>query len=310
MQHGRPEETLRHQRAAIALRKGLVEEFPGQLSYRVDLARSLSNLGAVLYRHGRAAEALESTREANTIQRTLVGEHPDDPQLRSTLALSTRGMAINLNALGRWQESRPLYAESVEIMSRIVAENPAVTEFRRVLATGAAEFGQFLIDHGALDDGLSALAKAREQSEAVRRVNPNDVYNVNTLASIFRGIGKARAVQGQTAEALVSLRQAIATSERIADEDNLMAYDLACGLALCAEVAGRVPPAPGADPMASSRRYADEAMKVLSRAVERGFGEVDWIERDPELRSLRSRPDFQALLLSLRRKPGVAPPAP
>ena len=128
---GSPEESLRHQRAAIDLRKRLAEEFPDQLSYRVDLALSLSNLAQSLSCNGQPTEAFDSVRRANAIQRTLVKEHPEDPQLRHTLALSTRGMATILKTLGRWQESRPLFVESVEIMSRIVAENPAVTEFRQ-----------------------------------------------------------------------------------------------------------------------------------------------------------------------------------
>ncbi len=114
-------------------------------------------------------------------------------------------------------------------MTRVVAENPAVTEFRQVLATGASEYGQQLIDHDEGDDGLFALARAREQAEAVRRADPNNLSNINALASILRGIGKARAKQGKTAEALDSLRQAVAVSERIAGEDNLSTYDLAWG---------------------------------------------------------------------------------
>ena len=44
MKKGSPEEVLGHQRAAIELRKGLAAEFPRQLSHRVDLCLSLSNL--------------------------------------------------------------------------------------------------------------------------------------------------------------------------------------------------------------------------------------------------------------------------
>ena len=46
MQNGRLQEALRRQRAAIDLRQGLAEEFPKQLSYRIDLSLSLSNLGS------------------------------------------------------------------------------------------------------------------------------------------------------------------------------------------------------------------------------------------------------------------------
>ena len=134
------------------------------MSHRVDLALSLSNLGAILMRQGKNTEALESVRGANSIQRALVEEHPEDPRLRSTLALSTVGMAVSLNSIGRWKESRPLYIESVEIMNRVVAENPAVTEFRAILASLASQSGQYLIDHDEVDAGLSALAKARDQA--------------------------------------------------------------------------------------------------------------------------------------------------
>jgi tetratricopeptide (TPR) repeat protein len=298
---------LLHQQAAIDLRKSLAEEFPKQLSYRIDLSLSLSNLGNVLTRMGQNTKGYDSVREANAIQKSLVHEHPEDPQLQSTLALSTRGMAILLNTLGRWNESRPLYVESVEILGRIVAENPAVTEFRWTLASGACQLGQFLIDHDEIDAGLHALAKAREQAETVRRTNPNDVRNLNTLASVHRGIGKTLAKQGKTAEALKSLREAIVLGERIAADDNLFTYDLACGLALYGEVVSQDRSALDKDSNKNSQHYSDRAMEVLRQAVDRGWREAEWTERDPELRSLRARADFQALLKTMRQTSKPSP---
>jgi serine/threonine protein kinase/tetratricopeptide (TPR) repeat protein len=304
---GSQESALRHLRTAIHLRESIVEEFPKQLSYRIDLALSLSNLGYLLLRNGQPAEALNSVRGANAIQRILVKEHPEDPQLRCTLALSTRGLASTLKTLGRWRESKPLFLESVEIMDRVVAENPAVTEFRRVLATSATELAENLIDHDEIDAGVSALAKARDQAATVQRTNPNDFRNLNALASIHRGIGKTRAKQGKITDALESLRQAISIGERIAIEDGLFTYDLACGLALYGEVVGRVQPGPGEDSNGSSRLYSNKSMKVLQQAIDRGFREADWIERDPDLRSLHSRADFQTLIKTLRQKPQTPP---
>ncbi len=292
---------LLHQHAAIDLRKNLAEEFPEQFSYRVDLALSLNNLGFMLKRKGLIPEAFDAVREANTIQRVLVEERPDDPQLRHTLSLSTRGMSSLQNVLGLWKECRQLAVESVDIMDRVIAENPAVTEFRRVQATAAAEFGQLLIDHEEIDAGLLALAKARDQAETVRGTNPNDVKNLNTLASIHRGIGKTLAKQGKAVEALRSLHEAIVLGERIAPDDNLFTYDLACGLALYGEVVGQDRSAPDKDSNQNSEYYSNKAMEVLRQAVDRGWREAEWTERDPELRSLHSRADFQALLKTLRQ---------
>ena len=268
--------------------------------------------GAELEQPGRDPDAQRTSRRGIRF-RPRGQRDPAEPGRRSTpktRSCVTRwlsalgGWPVILNTLGRWKESRPLYVESVEIMDRIVAENPAVTEFRRVLATGASELGQYLIDHDEIDAGLNALAKARDQAETVRRTNPNDVRNLNSLASIHRGIGKTRAKQGKTADALDSLRQAIAIGERIAAEDNLFTYDLACGLALYGEVVGRDPARPGSGlEREFIAHYSDKAMTVLQQAVDRGWREADWIERDPELRSLHSRADFQALIKTLRQKP-------
>jgi tetratricopeptide (TPR) repeat protein len=219
-------------------------------------------------------------------------------------------MAILLDRLDRWDESRPLYVESVDIMSQLVAENPAVTEFRWVLASGASQLAQALIDHDEIDTGLKALATARDQAETVRRTNPNDVRNLNSLASIHRGIGKTLAKQGKTAEAVRSLREAIVLGERIAANDNLYTYDLACGLALCGEVVGQDRSTPENESNKNSQHYLDKAMEVLQQAVDRGWREAETTERDPELRSLRPRADFQALLKTMRQTSKPSPAGP
>ena len=308
LNRGNLEEAIRHQRVAIELRKGLAQELPTRLSYQIDLALSFSNLGFIHMRGGQLTEAFDSVRRANEIQRTLVVQHPDDPRLRHTLALSTHGMASILNTLGRWKESRPLSVEAVEIMSSVVSENPAVTDFRRALATSAAELGQSLIDHDETEAGLVAFAKARDQSETVRKTNPDDVRNINTLASIHRGVGKIQGKQGKTANALASFHEAIVLGESIAAQDNLFTYDLACGLALYGETIARDQLVPDKESNKTPQFYFDRSMKVLLLAVDRGWRQADWTERDPELRSLRSRPDFQALL-KMMREPSRASPA-
>jgi hypothetical protein len=41
------------------------------------------------------------------------------------------------------------------------------------------------------------------------------------------------------------------------------------------------------------------AMDALRRAMAAGYRDVQWMRRDPDLDPLRSRPEFQALLLDL-----------
>ena len=57
-------------------------------------------------------------------------------------------------------------------------------------------------------------------------------------------------------------------------------YNLACSLAL-------------------SKRRGD-ALAELKRAVQLGYGDADWMRRDPDLANLRNHPEFVALLSRLR----------
>jgi serine/threonine-protein kinase len=47
------------------------------------------------------------------------------------------------------------------------------------------------------------------------------------------------------------------------------------------------------------RTAAEQAMQWLYRAVARGYRNVALMQRDPDLDPLRSRPDFQLLMMDL-----------
>ena len=151
------------------------------------------------------------------------------------------------------------------------------------------------------------MNRAREQAETVRRSLPDDVTNLITLASVHRGIGKALGKQGKPAAGLDSLKRAAAIGEGIARKDSLAAYDLACTLALCGEMAAALPASDDDGGPESAGRYAERAVAVLRQAIAAGWKDVDWMERDPELRSLRDRDDFREVIRSLRQSTAPSP---
>jgi len=73
-------------------------------------------------------------------------------------------------------------------------------------------------------------------------------------------------------------------------------YNLAECHALLGGAAG--PPGSGLT-AAEGAAELDRAMVVLRRAVAAGYRNLTWIRRDLDLKSLRARPDFQALTLDL-----------
>ncbi len=308
MSGGSPGEAVRHLEAAIDLRSALADEFPDEFVHRVNLVRSMNNLAEMEYRAGRTTEALTIARRTNDIQRLLIASHPDDAPLRRSLSLTLQGIGAMLEILGRWDESRASFAESSEINDRLVAENPSFTDYRRLRATGHSGFGQALVDHDEFDAALKLFARAREDAEIVRKAEPGNDLNANSLASIHRGMGKALTRQGHHAEALGSLRQAIAISERLSGGDSIYTYDLACAISLASGAAGQIRAGtPGYD-RDEAERLAVRAIATLRRSVEQGWKNVDWIERDPDLVALRSRPDFQEAIRSFRGAAGPTAP--
>ena len=51
---------------------------------------------------------------------------------------------------------------------------------------------------------------------------------------------------------------------------------------------------------AEGRVEAERAVAGVRRALDAGYSEVNWVRRgDPDLKPIRSRPDFQLLVLDL-----------
>jgi serine/threonine-protein kinase len=88
----------------------------------------------------------------------------------------------------------------------------------------------------------------------------------------------------------------MAIYERLSILEPIDCYNLACGNATLAGIAAL--PRSGMT-AAEGRAAAEQAMQWLHRAVARGYRNVALMQRDPDLDPLRSRPDFQLLMMDL-----------
>jgi hypothetical protein len=101
---------------------------------------------------------------------------------------------------------------------------------------------------------------------------------------------------GHEAEAVHALRQAIAIMERLPRPTRTSLYDLARYHALLSGVLDR----PGSGSSAAEGRVsADRAMRRLREAVAAGYGDLHHMRNDQHLDPLRSRLDFQLLMMDL-----------
>src|SRR5262249_20735003 len=77
-------------------------------------------------------------------------------------------------------------------------------------------------------------------------------------------------------------------------------------LARCVALAGKDEALPEARRKELARRYGDQALDLLKKAIARGYKDAAYLRQSPDLEPLRSREDFKKLLSDLesRTKPG------
>ena len=101
---------------------------------------------------------------------------------------------------------------------------------------------------------------------------------------------------GRPAEAVSAFREAIAILEGLASPTSGDLYDLACTQSLLSGVASD---AGSGLTAADGQAEADKAMKSLRRAVAAGWQRAGHMRADTDLDPIRSRPDFQLLMMDL-----------
>jgi serine/threonine-protein kinase len=123
------------------------------------------------------------------------------------------------------------------------------------------------------------------------------------MDSYRSGLGKAYQVLAEVQRKAGRPADAAATAlERVKlwPGNSTELYNGACDLAQCAPLVGRGPQATAAD-QAQSRRYADQAMDLLRRAIWAGFTDANHIKADPDLDALHGRADYKDLVHRLER---------
>jgi serine/threonine-protein kinase len=158
----------------------------------------------------------------------------------------------------------------------------AVAECHDVLASALARTGQ-------RDEALRSLTRARATLQRLVDDYPDFVAYRSDLAENYLWTGTVYQDEGRSAEALRELSNARALLERISLGSGNR-YNLARTESRL--VALTTPGERGAQ--------ADRAMEALRRAVAGGYRSPHAIRTDPNLDPLRSRHDFQALLLDLQ----------
>ncbi|MFD9517882.1 tetratricopeptide repeat protein [Streptomyces sp. NPDC059979] len=175
-----------------------------------DLARSLSNLGALLSGVGRREEALTAELGAVEIRRRLAAGNP--AAYNPALAASLTNLGDHLSGVGRREEALTATEEAVEIYRRLAAGNPAA--YNPDLAGSLTNLGHHLSGVGRREEALTAAEGAVEIYRRLAAGNPA-AYNPD-LATSLTNLGIWLSGVGRREEALTAELGAVEIRRRLA----------------------------------------------------------------------------------------------
>jgi hypothetical protein len=151
-----------------------------------------------------------------------------------------------------------------------------------------------LSDIGKTAQGLTSCEKARSIREALVLANPSVARYKSDLAVTLGALGALHQTAGRFSAASIAFSRAIELLDGLASPDPEDFYNMACYHARLAGIAA----APGSGLAADrARSESDQAMDYLRRAVTIGFRMLPLMALDHDLDALRSRADFQMLML-------------
>jgi serine/threonine-protein kinase len=295
---GHAAEALASHEQARALREKLAEANPDVTQFQSDLAVSYHDLGVIHRGSGRADLALAAYERARAINQKLADAHPSDSLFRSDLAQSCNDIGYVLQETGRLDEALRSLEQARAINQTLADANPAVTRFEGDLAQSYQTIGAIQNETGHLAQALASFERARAILQKLVDANPSVTLFQNRLAMSYSYVGMARQRRGRPAEAAAEFRKAVAMMEHLSSlqPSGYNLYNLACFRSLLSGIAAE----PGSGLSAAEvDRLGAQAVETLHRAVAAGLRDVAFMRRDTDLNPLRSRLDFQMLLLNL-----------
>jgi eukaryotic-like serine/threonine-protein kinase len=293
---GKMQEALAAYEEARAILARLAAAHPDDVEYQRLLAWCHNDTGLVLALEGKMSEALAAFEQSRRVKQNVAEDHPEVAEYRWDLAMSYSNIGIPLREIARSDEALRMHREALVLGEALARAYPAVIPFQINLANHLNEAGDDLRMLGRVAEARASFEKGVAILEGLRRANPTLAEVQSYLIQGLRGLGATLYAGGETGEAVATWRRAIGIGTRVRPSYGETLYYLASCHALLGGVAGK----PGSGLSAQDRRTElDLAMETLRRAVAAGYRSASWLQRDPDLDPLRSRPDFKPLLMDL-----------
>jgi tetratricopeptide (TPR) repeat protein len=296
---------------------------PGTAHYRRELATSYESTGNLLTLRD-IAQARTQYEQCELLRRQLVDENPTDLQLKRALA----SVRYNLGQVApSIEESLRLHESARELRKEVLDKLSDHAECRAELGASLQCLGGLLYQAGKIEEASSIMAEAGDHfREALARAPKVKAYT-SLLVIYYQDLAALQAQTGKTDEAIETLSLAIALADpaqlaplrfRRADVHARMGrhaastaevaelltlvkftpadtYNAACIFALAAASALKDPQLSEPEREDHAEKHALRAIELLEQAVAAGYDDFEHMQKDADLKSLQTRPDFKRL---------------
>ena len=203
-------------RRSLNLRQKLAEADPAVSQFQTDLARTHTNIGALLRETGRPGEALEAYQRALDIRQKLAEAEPAVAEHQSGLALVHNNIGVLLRMRGRPEEALEAHRRAMGLRRGVAEANPAVAEYQSDLALSHYNIGALLRMTGRPGEALEAHRRALDIRQKLASASPAVTDYQSDLARSHNNIGVLQSEAGRQGEALKEHRRALDIRQKLA----------------------------------------------------------------------------------------------
>jgi tetratricopeptide (TPR) repeat protein len=287
-----PDTAERYYRDALSTQQELADSHPQELKYRSDLALTCNNLGALLSRNGRLDEAKDSYLEAIAVQERLLEKAPLVLSFRRDLAIAHNNLGRVYTLSQRPDEAYAAFDEARTILETLVDDYPHELSYRSSLGGILNNQGRALEKLDRLEEAVAVFRAAIEHQRFAQSRAPEVVRFRQFLSTQYENLGRALSDLDRHREAF----QAALDRRELWPGDPQRLYRVAAELASAAGEIGQPDGGSSEGDESATQEYQDQAIATLREAVEAGFTQLDLLQQDPKLDSVRNHPEFVELI--------------
>jgi tetratricopeptide (TPR) repeat protein len=294
---GRRQESLEAYRRAVAIQEELSGGHPEIPMYRELLAWFLIDFGMCLREMAMPDQSQRCLERSLEIWlRRIAEESAIGEDRRGNLLWTLDEMRQLARDTGRVPPALAAHQRAIDTIQKSVSVSSKDPSSRDLVAILYADFGKLRMRSQQPREARVAFERAVEIRQVLSAEEPAQPRHRGQLGSIRRWLGSASLDLGETTRAAAELRQAIDLFEGGTSRSGDDLYDLACCHAALSGVANLNA---ASRPAVQGPGEAGMVMGLLRQAAAAGYHDITALRTDRDLDSLRSRPDFQLLIMDL-----------